>query len=387
MIRVRPEITFGKLIDAYIAVRSEDNGERTCRVIVRHVKLVLSENGNQPDVKVVGNLVVFYNQSYVPKMKEYFLGSRSLKQSVTIYQKRLAKDRKAASKERKQKIPEKKSADSSTGKSATATTTNNIARSSDSRENSSDKKSINKSLLGKDGTQVSSVEKAGSRFKGNSVTINSSSAETKTASNKSNTSFLVEKNDSTVSKVNEVSVTGKVDAGNISVSTSLVGKPLPNNSKQPVSAKCSASGSVNNPAFTEKLAVSNGVSTDLKKQSEKDPLLEEEKNDTLGEKLTIAVSEKSSSSQPSIEDLRKSDEKEDKMELDDLHDGKVDQLEVEVLDGSSTSLGVKVGIEDKPVDGNATTDEKKDKTEQTTECLQKRKSAIIGETNTLEASS
>mmetsp|Transcript_23331 Transcript_23331/g.26148 ORF Transcript_23331/g.26148 Transcript_23331/m.26148 type:complete len:1373 (-) Transcript_23331:138-4256(-) len=393
MIRVRPEITFGKLIDVYIAVRSEDNGERTCRVIVRHVKLVLSENGNQSDVKVVGNLVVFYNQSYVPKMKEYFLGSKSLKQSATIYQKRLAKERKAASKERKQKIPEKKSADSSTGKSSTATTTNTIARSSDLGENSSDENPIKKSLLGKDGTQVSSVEKAGSRVEGNSVTINSSSAETKTGSNKSNISSLDEKNDSTVSKVNEVPLMGKVDAGKTSVITSLVGKLIPKTPKQPVSATRSASDSFNNPAFTERLAGSNiagsnGVSTDLKKQSEKDPLSGEEKNDTLGKKLTIAVSEKSSSSQPSIEDLRKSDGKEDKMEVDDLHNGKVDQLEVEVLDGSSTSLSVKVGIEAKPVDGNATTDEKKDKTEQTTECSQKRKFATIGETNNaLEASS
>merc|ERR1712238_170951 len=347
----------------------------------------------QSDVKVVGNLVVFYNQSFVPKMKEYFLGSKSLKQSATIYQKRLAKERKAASKERKQKIPEKKSADSSTGKSSTATTTNTIARSSDLGENSSDENPIKKSLLGKDGTQVSSVEKAGSRVEGNSVTINSSSAETKTGSNKSNISSLDEKNDSTVSKVNEVPLTGKVDAGKTSVITSLVGKPIPKKPKQPVSATRSASDSVNNPAFTERLAGSNiagsnGVSTDLKKQSEKDPLSGEEKNDTLGKKLTIAVSEKSSSSQPSIEDLRKSDGKEDKMEVDDLHDGKVDQQEVEVLDGSSTSLSVKVGIEAKPVDGNATTDEKKDKTEQTTECSQKRKFATIGETNNaLEASS
>ena len=111
MMKVQPEITFAKIIDAYLAIRGEEQGERACRLIVRHIKLASSENENRNDVNVVGNLVVFYNQLYVPMMQKYFLGSRSLKQSSTMYQKRLATQRIASNKEQKQNAPKKRKVD------------------------------------------------------------------------------------------------------------------------------------------------------------------------------------------------------------------------------------------------------------------------------------
>jgi hypothetical protein len=85
VIRVQPEVTFGKLMDAYIVVRKNDLGERACRVILRHVKLVGNENEYRPEGKVVGNLIVFYNQVYVPRMQKHFTTSVSLKRSTADY--------------------------------------------------------------------------------------------------------------------------------------------------------------------------------------------------------------------------------------------------------------------------------------------------------------
>ncbi|MGK3736979.1 MAG: hypothetical protein ACI90V_003823 [Bacillariaceae sp.] len=333
LMRVRPEITFGKIIDAYFAVRGEDQGERACRLIVRHVKLVSSEKGNRPDMKVVGNIVVFYNQTYVPKMQKYFLGSKSLKQSTTLYQKRLANQRKSVSKEqKKQNTPEKrKLADNSSRNSSTAT----IARSSDSKKNPLDGKLTNKSLVEKDSSKASSVEKTGSSSKGNSSAINSASLEKKTTINKPNCTSSDGKNASTVSKVKDVSLTGKADAS-ISPVAKPVAKPLSINSKQHVSANSSATGSAKT-AYTEKTSGNaNGVSSDLKKQPEQAASLGDKKVVTSGEKSAIAVKEKSTSGEQSkdamdVEDSTKTNGKEDAMDVKDSTktDGKVDAMDVD----------------------------------------------------------
>ena len=330
LMRVRPEITFGKIIDAYFAVRGEDQGERACRVIVRHVKLVSSEKGNRPDMKVVGNIVVFYNQTYVPKMQKYFLGSKSLKQSTTQYQKRLANQRKSVSKEqRKQNTPEKtKPTDNSLRKSSTTT----IARPSDSKKNTSDGKLTNKSLVGKDSSKVFSLEKAGSSSMGNPATVNSASLEKKTIIHKPNGSSSDEKNAPTVSKVKEVSSTGKTDE-----SISLAAKPSSNKSKQPVSANSSAPGFVKTASTEKPSGKTNGVSSDLKKQPEKAASLGDKKVVTSGEKSTIiAAKEKSTSSEQSkdvmdVKDLTKTDEKKDAMDVKDSKKtvGKEDAMDVE----------------------------------------------------------
>jgi hypothetical protein len=75
-------------MDAYIVVRKNDQGERACRVIMRHVKLVGNENDYRPEGKVVGNLIVFYNQMYVPRMQKHFTTSISLKKSTEDYRMR-----------------------------------------------------------------------------------------------------------------------------------------------------------------------------------------------------------------------------------------------------------------------------------------------------------
>ncbi|KAL3906297.1 MAG: hypothetical protein SGARI_004068, partial [Bacillariaceae sp.] len=85
--RVKPEVTFARLMDAYIAVRKDDQGERACRVILRHVKLVANDNDFRPEGKVVGNLIVFYNQVFVPKMQRHFTASASLKKAGEDYRK------------------------------------------------------------------------------------------------------------------------------------------------------------------------------------------------------------------------------------------------------------------------------------------------------------
>ena len=85
VMRVKPEVTFSRLMDAYIAVRKDDQGERACRVILRHVKLVANENEFRPEGKVVGNLIIFYNQVYVPKMQRHFTASKSLKKATEDY--------------------------------------------------------------------------------------------------------------------------------------------------------------------------------------------------------------------------------------------------------------------------------------------------------------
>jgi hypothetical protein len=90
---VQPEVTFGKIMDAYIAIRKKEAGERACRVILRHVKLVSSENDFRPGDKVVGNLIVFYNQVYVPRMQKHFNRSKSLQHSTVEYRKKLEDER------------------------------------------------------------------------------------------------------------------------------------------------------------------------------------------------------------------------------------------------------------------------------------------------------
>lgn len=85
VMKVRPEVSFGKLIDAYYAVRGKEQGERSCRVIVRHVKLVPSEEVMRSDGTLVGNLIVFYNQVFVQKMHKHFFFSKSLERSIADY--------------------------------------------------------------------------------------------------------------------------------------------------------------------------------------------------------------------------------------------------------------------------------------------------------------
>lgn len=95
VMKIQPKISFGKVIDAYFTVREEDLGDRACRIIVRHVKLAPPGDGNRSASRAVGNIVVFYNAVYIPKMQKYFLGSKSLKKSAESYQTACEKDEKS----------------------------------------------------------------------------------------------------------------------------------------------------------------------------------------------------------------------------------------------------------------------------------------------------
>jgi len=92
IMKIRPRISFAKVIDAYFTVRGEDQGERACRIIVRHIKLASPGNVNGRASQVVANIVVFYNTVYVPNMKKYFLGSKSLKTNTELYQTKYKKE-------------------------------------------------------------------------------------------------------------------------------------------------------------------------------------------------------------------------------------------------------------------------------------------------------
>jgi hypothetical protein len=76
-------ITFGRIIDAYLAVRGQELGEQYCQLIVRHIKLVSSTNDAHPgNLPIIGNIIMFYNQLFVPKMKLHLLKSKSLKRTT-----------------------------------------------------------------------------------------------------------------------------------------------------------------------------------------------------------------------------------------------------------------------------------------------------------------
>ena len=265
VMKVRPEITFGKIIDAYFAVRGEEQGERACRVIVRHVKLVSPESGNRPTSQVVGNLVVFYNQAYVPKMQKYFLGSKSLKKSTAVYQ--IHRKRENISKKNKI-IQNKKPVDNAPKKStAAAAAATPIPQSINSKKVPVGGKPDNPILPKKDTTQVSSVKKNGSGLIGNSITVDSTNAEKKATSSESNGSSLKEKHTSTISK--EVPLSGKT------ATSSLVQKPGPSNPQGKATANNDSTISHDKPAS--------------KKPAEK-PSGAIEVNPKFGEKSTSSVS-------------------------------------------------------------------------------------------------
>ncbi|KAG7352873.1 retinoblastoma-associated protein B domain containing protein [Nitzschia inconspicua] len=146
VIGVQPEVTFGKLMDAYIVVRTNDQGERACRVILRHVKLVSNENDHRPEGKVVGNLIVFYNQVYVPRMQKHFTMSTSLKASSAEYRKRHPLQRRNGSSSVAQSKSDATSDITMVGNTATNGHTEAI------QENSGEKKTANPTIASKAAT-------------------------------------------------------------------------------------------------------------------------------------------------------------------------------------------------------------------------------------------
>jgi Retinoblastoma-associated protein B domain len=81
-LKCEPEITFGKLVGAYVAVRGQDEGDVTCQRIVRHIKLVtdVDDTTDEP----IGDIIQLYNRVFVPRMKEYLLKSTSLQRAGAL---------------------------------------------------------------------------------------------------------------------------------------------------------------------------------------------------------------------------------------------------------------------------------------------------------------
>jgi len=177
-------------------------------------------------------------------MQKYFLGSKSLKKSTTVYQ--IQRKRENISKKNKI-IQNKKPADNAPKKSsstAAAATATPIPQSINSKVPVCEKPA-NPILPKKDTTQVSSVKKNGSGLIGNSITVYSTNAEKKATSNESNGSSLKGKHTSTISK--ELPLSGKT------TTSSLVQKPGPSNPQGKATANNNSTISHDKPA-SKKLA-------------------------------------------------------------------------------------------------------------------------------------
>eukprot|EP00543_Licmophora_paradoxa_P009458 CAMPEP_0202476076 /NCGR_PEP_ID=MMETSP1360-20130828/93231_1 /ASSEMBLY_ACC=CAM_ASM_000848 /TAXON_ID=515479 /ORGANISM="Licmophora paradoxa, Strain CCMP2313" /LENGTH=864 /DNA_ID=CAMNT_0049103265 /DNA_START=268 /DNA_END=2862 /DNA_ORIENTATION=- len=84
IIRYEPEVTFGRIIEAYTACRGMELGEKNCTRVVRHIRLIREEDGMQvpkSQKKDYGNIIHLYNQVFVTAMKNHLLQSESLKQA------------------------------------------------------------------------------------------------------------------------------------------------------------------------------------------------------------------------------------------------------------------------------------------------------------------
>jgi hypothetical protein len=77
-LKLKPDISFARIIEAYVSVRGQELGDVTCQRIVRHIKISTGSNANA----TIGNVILLYNKVFVPSMKDHLLKSRSLKRSI-----------------------------------------------------------------------------------------------------------------------------------------------------------------------------------------------------------------------------------------------------------------------------------------------------------------
>ena len=102
MMKISPDISFAMIIERYTTMNKERLGETICQRITRHVKLNSNENevsdidfhsdnlSPQTKNETYGNIISFYNQVYVPAMKEHLLRSKSLKKATSDLKRMLA---------------------------------------------------------------------------------------------------------------------------------------------------------------------------------------------------------------------------------------------------------------------------------------------------------
>lgn len=84
IMNMKPEMTFARIIEVYVAIRSQELGERSCQRIVRHIKLLSVDDQVEASgaTKPFGNVMTLYNQVFIPPMKTFLLYSKSLKRST-----------------------------------------------------------------------------------------------------------------------------------------------------------------------------------------------------------------------------------------------------------------------------------------------------------------
>lgn len=91
-----PEVTFVRIIDAYIRVRGSELGERTCRRIVRHIPICVEEDiYERPEAqsKRFGNVIELYNKVFVTTMKNHLLQSKSIKKAALKMRRFIAEEK------------------------------------------------------------------------------------------------------------------------------------------------------------------------------------------------------------------------------------------------------------------------------------------------------
>lgn len=94
MMKFSPTISFAKIIDIYTDMNKQRLGEAVCQRITRHIKLdcygagvndidfhLDGLNPQRRKQKSYGNIIYFYNQTYVPAMKQHLLRSASIKKA------------------------------------------------------------------------------------------------------------------------------------------------------------------------------------------------------------------------------------------------------------------------------------------------------------------
>jgi len=108
VMKYEPDLTFAQIVQAYVSLRGEDLGERTCQAIVRHITILDGtgdgdDNGGSYGATKTGNIIRLYNLVFVPLMKSYLLKSNALRKSTASLKTVLAENRNTPPKARSDK--------------------------------------------------------------------------------------------------------------------------------------------------------------------------------------------------------------------------------------------------------------------------------------------
>jgi hypothetical protein len=74
-----PNLTFSRIIDAYVVIRAPEMGDVTCQRIVRHIKIM--DAAQQP----VGDIIYLYNQVFLWKVHKQLLHTASVAAAAALH--------------------------------------------------------------------------------------------------------------------------------------------------------------------------------------------------------------------------------------------------------------------------------------------------------------